>query len=190
LHCGSTQLTSLDVSSCISLEYLNCDYSQLISLNVSGCTALTELYCSGTQLTSLNISTNTALEIVDLAWMTTLYDVCVWEVPFPPAGVNVNTEGSPNVNYTTDCAVNIPGVYKEDSRLDIYPNPSDDIFNIEIENINSALIEIYNVSGNLIFSKEVDSKFEKIDISGFPKGIYTIKLIKDRTVNFGKVVVK
>jgi len=190
LYCGSTQLTSLNVSDCSALDYLNCDWSQLTGLNVSGCTALKELHCSGNQLATLNIYYNTALEYLDLSWMPTLNDVCVWEEPFPPAGVEANTEGSTNVNFTTDCAVSIPNGYKENSTLDIYPNPSDGIINIEIESINIAVIEIYNVNGTLILSKEIDSKSEKINISNFPKGIYTVRLIKDRAVNFGKVVVK
>jgi len=32
-----------------------------------------------------------------------LYKICVWEMPFPPTGVNVYKEGSPNVYFTTDC---------------------------------------------------------------------------------------
>jgi Leucine-rich repeat (LRR) protein len=187
LYCGSTQLTSLDLSACTALEILRCDWSQLTSLNVNGCNALKELVCSGAPLTSLNISTNTALETVDLEWMTTLYDVCVWVLPFPPAGVEVNKEGSPNVNYTTDCASSIPGDYKEDGILYIYPNPADDLINIKIENLNNAMIEFYNVNGTLIFSKEIDAGFEKIDISGFPEGIYVIRLIQDSTIGFGKI---
>jgi hypothetical protein len=35
--------------------------------------------------------------------MPTLYDVCVWELPFPPDGLNLNTEGSPNINFITNC---------------------------------------------------------------------------------------
>jgi hypothetical protein len=190
LACGSTQLTSLDLSACTSLEILWCDWSQLTSLNVNGCNALKELHCSGAPLTSLNISTNTALEIVDLEWMPTLYDVCVWVLPFPPAGVDVNKDGSPNVNYTTVCASGIPVDYKEDGILYIYPNPSGDIINIEIDNLNNALIEFYNVNGTLIFSKEPGSKLENIDISAFPKGIYIIKLMQDGAENFEKVVVK
>ena len=31
-----------------------------------------------------------------------LFDVRVWEVPFPPAGVAIDTEGSPNIYFTTD----------------------------------------------------------------------------------------
>ena len=124
--------------------------------------------------------------------MPTLYEVCVWEMPFPPADKVelVDTTGSPNVYFTTDCATNIPDDYEENSTIDIYPNPSDDIINIEIENINNATINIYNVSGKLIFSEALHSKQEKIDISGFSKGIYIVKVMQNRTVNFGKMVVR
>ena len=69
--CYSSQLTSLDFSSCPTLTALYCsgaylDHfgrqpSSLISLNVSGCTSLTELDCSNNKLTSLNVSGCTAL---------------------------------------------------------------------------------------------------------------------------------
>ena len=69
--CYSSQLTSLDFSSCTTLTALYCSgaylrnfgqqSSSLISLNVSGCTSLTELDCSNNQLTSLNVSGCTAL---------------------------------------------------------------------------------------------------------------------------------
>jgi len=38
-----------------------------------------------------------------LRGMPSLYKVCVWEMPFPPANVSVDTTGSPNVYFTTDC---------------------------------------------------------------------------------------
>ncbi len=34
--------------------------------------------------------------------MPTLYQVCVWELPFPPEGVDVDMTDSPNVYFTTD----------------------------------------------------------------------------------------
>jgi hypothetical protein len=79
---------------------------------------------------------------------------------------------------------------KEKSTINIYPNPSDDIISIEIENINNATIEIYNVSGKLVFSKELKAKVEKIDLSGFSRGMYLVKVSQEQDVKVGKVVVK
>ncbi len=123
--------------------------------------------------------------------MPTLYEVCIWEIPFPPEDivVQVDTTGSPNVCFTTDCAVNIPGEYKENSNIDIYPNPSDDIINIEIENINNATMEIYNVSGKLILSKAIDSRTEKVDVSGILTGMYILKVRQENNVRIEKLFI-
>ena len=72
----------------------------------------------------------------------------------------------------------------------IYPNPTKDMISIEVENQDNATIEIYNISGKLIFSKELDSKVEKIDVSGLPEGIYVVKVLQNNTVNFGKLVIR
>jgi len=62
------------------------------------------LECGGCKLTSLDISNNTSLRKLQLKDMPSLYKVCVWEIPFPPVGVKVDTTGSPNVYFTTDCS--------------------------------------------------------------------------------------
>jgi len=61
LHCGFNQLTSLDVSQNVNLEYLHCGFNQLTSLDVSQNVNLEYLNCDGNQLTSLDLSQNTAL---------------------------------------------------------------------------------------------------------------------------------
>jgi hypothetical protein len=169
---------------------LTCHKNQLTSLDVSGCTVLWELTCWENQLTSLDVSKNTALGILNISFMPDLHEVCVWKMPFPPTNVFIDTTGSPNVYFTTDCLTNIQGDYKENNTIDIYPNPSDGIINIDIENINNATIEIYDVNGTLIFSKALNSNFEKIDISGFSGGLYLVKVKQDSTVIIGKVVVR
>ncbi len=103
LICQDNQLTSLDLSGCTALEGLYCSSNQLTSLDVSGCTALTDLHCSRNQLTSLDVSNNTNLTRLLIEEMPALFDVCVWTMPFPPAGVEVFTLYSPNVYFTTDC---------------------------------------------------------------------------------------
>jgi hypothetical protein len=117
--------------------------------------------------------------------MPTLYEVCVWEMPFPPAYQVelVDTTGSPNIYFTTDCS-------GTNDKTNIYPNPSDDIINIEIENINNARLEIYNVNGTLLFSKTLHSESEKIDMSGFSEGLYLVKVKQEEVLIVEKVVVR
>ena len=189
LYCSINQLTSLDVLNNTALTYLGCGYNQLTSLDVSNNKSLRYLLCNRNQITNLDISNNTSLVNLDLSYMPTLYEVCVWEMPFPPAGVEVDTDGSPNVYFTTDCVTNIPSEYTANSTIDIYPNPSDDIINIEIENINNATIEIYNISGRLVFSKALNSRIEKIDISGLLEGMYFVKVRQENNVGIEKLII-
>ena len=87
----------------VNLKSIDCRYNQLTSLDVSNNSVLEDLYCSENQLTTLDVSNNTALEWLDLKYMSSLYKVCVWVMPFPPTGVEVDTTGSPNVYFITDC---------------------------------------------------------------------------------------
>lgn len=104
LGCDRNQLTSLDVSNNTTLRLLNCCDNQLTTLDVSNNTYLVAMGCGSNQLTTLDISSNAALIWIQLNNLPSLYEVCIWEMPFPPAGVEVDTSGSPNVYFTTDCS--------------------------------------------------------------------------------------
>lgn len=71
--------------------------------------------------------------------------------------------------------------------FNIYPNPTTDILNIELD--NSLILEkvlIYNTSGQLV--KEISEK--TINLSGFAKGIYNVQVITNQGEATRKVVVK
>ena len=104
LVCWHIPLTSLDVSNNTLLTRLDCWHNQLTSLDVSKNTALGVLICGSNQLSGLDISNNSYMIFLDIKEMPSLYEVCVWEMPFPPAGVDVYTDGSPNVYFTTECS--------------------------------------------------------------------------------------
>jgi len=103
LVCDRNMLTDLDVSYNTVLTELWCRHNLLSSLNVSNNQALVLLNCQNTRITSLDVSNNIGLRLLYLNYMASLNKVCVWEMPFPPAGVYVDTTGSPNVYFTTDC---------------------------------------------------------------------------------------
>ncbi|WKZ58554.1 MAG: hypothetical protein QY309_11825 [Cyclobacteriaceae bacterium] len=110
LYCQHNLLSSLDCSNNSALQVLRCHNNLLENLNVSNCGSLFQLFChnnpnrpTNNQLVNLDISSNTALISIQLTSLPTLQQVCVWQTPFPPDGVSVNTSLSPNVYFATDC---------------------------------------------------------------------------------------
>jgi N-acetylneuraminic acid mutarotase len=78
----------------------------------------------------------------------------------------------------------------------IYPNPANNILNIEISNTsNQGLeIEILTVASQVIYRKKyknVNAHFsEQIDLSDYPKGVYLVKVRQANSVYTGKVIVR
>lgn len=63
----------------------------------------------------------------------------------------------------------------------IYPNPADDILNISLLEDLETRIQIFNIMG--VFLKEISvSQQAQIDISGFPNGMYFVRL-KDNPIS-------
>ena len=62
LDCAINQLTSLDVSNNVALQFLGCGDNQITSLDLSQNTALVELYCYLNPLNGLDVSANVNLE--------------------------------------------------------------------------------------------------------------------------------
>ncbi len=63
------------------------------------------------------------------------------------------------------------------SSIKVYPNPAKENFIIELSNLNSSKVEIFNLIGKLIFTKEVNEK--KIQINNynrFKQGVYFVKV--------------
>jgi hypothetical protein len=77
----------------------------------------------------------------------------------------------------------------------IYPNPADDIINIEISNTceQVIVIELLTVSGQLVYRKEYknskDPFVKQIDLSGYAKGVYFLKIRQSGEVYNGKIIV-
>lgn len=90
---------------------------------------------------------------------------------------------------TSDCVlVSSVGLDKNSKDIfKIYPNPFNDIINVETNNQNPYLMEIRDVTGKLILKKQIINK-DKIKVDG-PKGLY-ILTINSGTEIFVKRLVK
>ncbi len=109
LNVGGKNISDMTgIEALISLNTLDCSYNQLTRLDIYNNTSLRELNCGGNLLSKLYIGDNDSLEILNLSNMPDLRGVCVRQLPFPPAGITIDTTGSPNAYFTTNCYVNIP----------------------------------------------------------------------------------
>ncbi len=83
---------------------------------------------------------------------------------------------------------------QQEKQLSLFPNPSNNIINIQgdWENENNR-INLFDISGKLIFQKEINSYGnninEELNISDFPNGIYFIE-IKSDTQTFKEKIIK
>lgn len=111
LYCSNNQITGLDLTSNTDLEKVYCQNNQLTSLDLANLTDLHTLQCGGNQLTTLDLSGNQNLGLgvpsdceLDIGNMPALNEVCVWVLPFPPEGLTLCTDGSPNLIFTMECS--------------------------------------------------------------------------------------
>jgi hypothetical protein len=115
-----------------------------------------------------------------------------------PIAIEIASEGyifwSDTFSITILEPVNIEEIKEPITR--IYPNPTDNILNIEISNTsNKGLeIEILDITGKIIYQREYENisahLTEQIDLSGYTIGIYLIKVRQAKSVYVGKIVVR
>ncbi len=70
--------------------------------------------------------------------------------------------------------------------LNIYPNPTSGILNLDIEPSPSSYLEVYNMAGTLVRKGALTKN--QFDLSGLAPGIYTIKIQGGSQIRAGRVV--
>ena len=60
--------------------------------------------------------------------------------------------------------------------LNMYTNPSNDLLNIGLENDQLQKIELYSVTGQLIFEKDLNINFYALNIDNYSPGNYYIRV--------------
>ena len=81
--------------------------------------------------------------------------------------------------------------FNEIANISIQPNPSAGEFNVKIGNWNELVqIEVFNILGQEILSKQSFKNSTKLDLSNHTNGLYLVKLNSDGYVGTFKVVKK
>ena len=72
--------------------------------------------------------------------------------------------------------------------MKIYPNPVKNTINIENSQLGESLLSVYNINGQKLLNQQIGSGKTQIDMSGFAKGVYTVKLLNNNKVEIRKIV--
>ncbi len=75
----------------------------------------------------------------------------------------------------TTCALNIGVPELTDGQLKLFPNPANDLINVEVMNSVVSKLKIYDITGRLALNLKFNAK-TTIDLSGFNEGIYILRV--------------
>ena len=82
------------------------------------------------------------------------------------------------------------------NNLDVYPNPSDDIFNISFisQEIQSLKIRVLNIVGEVIYSESIENFVgeytKQIDVGDNAKGVYLLEINNNTTIENKKIIIR
>jgi len=72
--------------------------------------------------------------------------------------------------------------------ISVYPNPSNGLFNVKIENSENSVIEVVNSLGKTILIQNVNSNISNIDLTSQPNGVYFVKVVSGELMEVKRVI--
>jgi photosystem II stability/assembly factor-like uncharacterized protein len=81
-------------------------------------------------------------------------------------------------------------VSQENLLVSIYPNPTNNIANIEFESFGTYELKVLDISGKLIHSEELTAQNHQINTESWPAGIYQISITNEKGLMTSKTILK
>jgi len=214
INCNDNFLNSLDISNNHNLYFLAITNNNFDNFNFGDYPSLTKIYVKDNNFTSIDLSNNLNLEALSCSnnnlsylnlkngnnelltalWATNNPNLTCIQVDNEDSansglGVYENWIVDENINYSENCQVGIDDEFLV-QYISIFPNPSyDKIKVIYPDFIKINKIEIYNLTGQIIYYTE--KILNIIDISKFSNGVYFLEITdkKNRVAKF-KIIKK
>ena len=118
---------------------------------------------------------------------------------FDELGLSDQSAGTPTWYYTTSTPMArmnfdpsiISQVYDvKQTIFNVYPNPTNGVFAVELDATAKYDLTVYNVLGQTVLSESINTMSITIDLSSFDKGVYTVELKDKNAIYTEKVIVK
>ncbi|MBO9583597.1 MAG: T9SS type A sorting domain-containing protein [Flavobacterium sp.] len=86
-----------------------------------------------------------------------------------------------------DTAADVEDV-KIDGGLVVYPNPTNGILNLSLENNTKSDVRLYNALGQQLLNTTFEGSTQQLDLNNFGRGIYLLQVISDDKVTTKKII--
>ncbi|MFK7775229.1 MAG: T9SS type A sorting domain-containing protein [Saprospiraceae bacterium] len=197
LRVGRNPLTTFNVSMHDSLKSVWLDENDLLtSIDLSQNTAIVSLRCYRNDLleavnlantnnenfTYIGLTENpnlTCLQVDDVAWSN---DPANWDETAANMYGHFYYSFDAQTNFSADCGItsSLDALENPNLPFSIYPNPTNQQLNIEIENAEISQIDIIDLSGKRV--KTISQNNSTLDVSNLNNGIYFIKIKTDQGI--------
>lgn len=190
----SNNFSSLNTQSLPNLKDVYCAQNQISSLDFSNNPQLTRLYCSNNNLTSLiiknGINQDFSLSSNNDCWKTgnpNLTTICADESEIASVQSFLDgCGGSQTISVNSNC--NLSNQEFTKNKITIYPNPVNDVLNINLENSIISSVTVFNALGQKVYFSY--STTSQIDVSKLEAGAYFLKVDGLEGEYYGRFVKK
>jgi Zn-dependent metalloprotease len=76
----------------------------------------------------------------------------------------------------------------KETDLSIYPNPFEEYFLIQMNKTEKFNLNLYNISGKLVYSSKINNNSTKISLSDLTQGVYVVELINENQTIRKKII--
>ena len=184
LGLGNNLLTELDVSGLSQLKELYVWDNNISSLDLTMNIALTELEANETGLTNLNIQNGHNTSITSIVLSDNPNLTCI-QVDDPVYSTTNWTNKDFGATYSTDCVTATENMTTHHEGIFIYPNPVNEIVNLEIAVSGDYIL--YNQNGQDVMRFSLDAGLQSIDLSSLNTGVYILRNDKSKSIRISKL---
>ncbi len=78
----------------------------------------------------------------------------------------------------------------ENNSVSIYPNPSNGLFTVELNNNQNSSITVFNTLGEKIIEEKLSNSITAFDLSNIPRGVYFCQVKNEMAIRNIKLIVR
>ena len=77
-----------------------------------------------------------------------------------------------------------------ETTVSLYPNPSNELINISFDEDQLSKLELYDVTGKLLFKKDLNTNTYALNIANYPSVVYFVRVFNQNNVFVNKQIIK